>query len=325
LVVFVLAALLAFIVAPFVGLLEKKLPRIFSILTVYLLFLIIIIILVGLLTPVISDQFRQFVDSMPKYLSRARELLSRIQEQYFALPGRWRDFADKGITELQTAAIKLTSLTLPVVFAFFGGFFALIFIPLLAFFMLLNANRYRRMIIAVTPRQHRKSIDDLLTCAGYALWNFLKGEISLMLAVGLFVGIGLYLVGMPYPIVFAVLAGLLEIVPTFGPVLTTIIVAFIALLINPVLALKAAGVTILVQIAENLLLTPLVMAKAVGLDPVTVALSVLIGGSLAGVVGALISIPLAVIIKIVIIYFYADKSELMPLDRGVCLKTEKKE
>ncbi|MCL6520054.1 MAG: AI-2E family transporter [Armatimonadetes bacterium] len=323
LVIFVLAALLAFVVAPFVGLLEKKLPKIFAILTVYLLIVIIIIVLTGLLAPVVSDQFQQFIDSIPHYLSRARDILNNLQERYFALPGQWRRLVDKGLTELQTAAIKLTSLTLPVVSALFGGFFALIFIPLLTFFMLLNANGYRRMILAITPRQHQESIDDLLTCAGQAFRSFLKGEIFLMLTVGLITGIGLYLVGMPYPAVFAVVAGLLEIVPTFGPVLTTIIVAIVAVLINPVLALKAAGVTILVQVVENVLLAPLVMAKAVGLEPVTVALSVLIGGSLAGIVGALVAIPLAVIIKIVLIYFYADESKLVAGDRAVCKKTNR--
>ena len=311
LLVFVLAALFAFLVHPVVHLFDKKLPRALSIASVYLLIAIVLIVITGLLVPVVTEQFRELVDTIPSYVDRARELFDDIQERYVALPAGWRTVADRTLTELEEAAVRLTQQTIPTVFAFFAGLLALIFVPLLAFFMLLDCKGYKRVIIAVTPRRHRDTINDLLTYTDRVLWNFIKGELILMSAVGVAVGAGLYLVGMPYPIVFGILAGLLELIPTFGPVATTIIVALVGLLIDPFLALKAAGITIAVQLLENSFLVPVVMGRAVGLNPITVAFAIFLGASTAGILGAIIAIPLAMMVKIVILYFYVTDSDLL--------------
>ena len=310
LLVFILAALFAFIVHPVVRLFDRKMPHAFSIITVYLLIAILLIIVVGLLAPVVSQQFRELVDAIPAYVERARELFDEIQQRYVALPSGWRTVADRALTELQATAVRLTQQTVPAAFGFLSGLFALVFVPLLAFFMLLDEKGYKRMVIAVTPRRHRRTANDLLTCTGQVLRSFIKGQLMLMSIVGTAVGAGLYLVGMPYAAVFAVLAGLLELIPTFGPILTTVVVTLVALVIDPVLALKAASVTILVQLLENVFLVPLVMARAVGLNPVTVAFAVFLGGSAAGIPGAIIAIPLAMMVKVVILYFYVEDRDL---------------
>ena len=310
LVIFILAALFAFIVYPVVRLFDKKLPHVFSIISVYLLIGIALIVTIGLLAPTVTRQYGELVDAIPSYTEQARELSDSIQERYVALPPRWRMVADRALLELEQTALRVTRETIPAVFAFFTSLVALIFVPLLAFFMLLGYRGYKQMIVAVTPRRHRDTVNDLLAYTSRTLWNFIRGEFILMSSVGIATGVGLYLVGMPYPAVFGVLAGLLELIPNFGPIATTVLVVAVGLLIDPILALKAAGITIAVQLLENSLLVPLVMGKAVGLDPVTVAFAIFLGGSAAGILGAIIAIPLAVTVKTVVIYFYARDSDL---------------
>jgi predicted PurR-regulated permease PerM len=319
LLVFVLAALFAFVVSPVVRLFDRKLPHIFSIISVYLIIAILLTVVVGLTAPLVGEQFRLFVDALPSYVEQARELFDGLQARYVALPASWRAVGDRALTQLEETLTRVTRETIPAVFAVLSGLVTLVFVPLLAFFMLLDYEGYKRMLIAVTPRQHRETVNDLLSCVGRSLWDFIRGEFILMAAVGTLVGLGLYLVGMPYPIVFAILAGLLEIVPNIGPTITTIVVALVGLLIHPILALEAAGITIVVQLLENTLLVPLVLGKSVGLDPVTVIFAVFLAGSLAGVIAAIIAIPLALIAKIVLLYFYAEESELPREQRGICL------
>lgn len=177
------------------------------------------------------------------------------------------------------------------------------------------------MLLAITPRQHRDTVNDLLDCTRRTLWNYLRGELILMTTVGLVTGFGLYVIGMPYAAVFGVLAGILEFVPNIGPITTSVIVIGIGLLIHPILGLKAGVVTIGVQLLEGSFLAPVVMGKAVGLNPVTVIFAIFVGGKAAGIIGAIVAIPLAVLIKIVLLYFYASESQLPGQRDKVCKPT----
>lgn len=310
LLVFILSALFAFIISPVVQLFERRLPRIFALISVYLMLTIIIILVVGIAAPVVSRQFSELASAVPNYLDHSRGLANSAQTTYFDLPDRWRVLLDRALAEIQDAVLRFAPQTISLAIAFFAGIFTLVFVPLIAFFMLLDQRGYMQMILAITPRNHRSTVTDLTECMGRVLWNFLKGRFILMLFVGLVTGVSLYLIGMPYPVLFGILAGLLELVPNLGPIATTVLVTLVALMIDPFLALKAGAVTIGVQLLENSILSPVVMGKTVGLDPVTVLFSLFLGGSVAGVLGAIIAVPLAMMVKIVILYFYVSDSDL---------------
>lgn len=320
--IFILAAFFAFLLSPAVRLFERRIPSVFAIISVYLILAIILIVLIGSLSPLVSTQFQSFLKALPDYFNRIRDLSSPVQRQYLALPDRWRPFIDQILTELQSWAIRIARQAAPTLVKFFTSLLTTFFIPLLAFFMLLGRKGYKEMIVNLIPREHRTTAEDLLRCSGTALWNFVKGEIILMIVVGTLVGIGLFIIGMPYAVLFAILAGLLEVVPTVGPVATTVIITIIGFVINPWLGLKGGIVSILVQILENSLIAPSVMSRAVGLDPVTVILAVFLGGTLGGVTGVLISIPSAMFVKIVLLYFYADHD--LPGSQAVCVSKGKK-
>jgi predicted PurR-regulated permease PerM len=319
---FVLAALLAFIIHPLVDLLDRKFPRGFSIASVFLVLIILLIVVIGLLAPIVADQTQQLIRAFPGYLDKAREFTDSFRGRFLGPGSRWQGFANSLITQLQQSAASLAQSTLPAVLSFFTSLFTLVLVPLLAFYMLLGQKDYKATILSITPGPHKETVDRLLHCTGDALWTFLKGQSILMLAVGLLVGFGLYIVGMPYPALFGVIAGLLELIPNFGPLTTTVIVALVGFLISPWLGVKGIIVTTGVQLLENTFLSPYIMAKAVGLNPVTIIFSIFLGAALAGVLGAIIAVPIATIVKIVILYFYASESDLP--GRKVCRTPEKK-
>lgn len=310
LIVFIIAAFLAFVLHPIVDRLDRALPRVVSILLVYLLFLAVLATAISWLSPLVAGQFRAFSRSLPTYISQAGGLFSSLQHRFVALPMAWQNVMNRALAELQSAAVRVTREALPAVLGAAIWFVSLIIIPVLTFFMLLGSRGYARMILALAPRHSRPSIVALMRLLRDALWAFIRGESLLMLAVGTASGLGFYLIGMPYPIVFAVIAGLLEAIPNFGPTITFITVTLVGFAISPILAVKAAAVALVVQLLENSLLAPLVLAKAVDVAPITVALAVLIGGFLRGPLGVLVSIPLAVMIKVVLLYFYAQDSEI---------------
>lgn len=318
LVVFLLAALFAFVVYPLVKLFDKKLPRAVSIVCVYLVIGVILFIVLGVIVPIAIQEFEQLIKSVPTYIEKAREVIVRLQTQYTALPGSLQGIIDDALVQLQQTAMGATQQAIPTIISVFTGVVTLLLVPVLAFFMLLGCEGYGSMIRAVTPARHRRTMSELLDCAGRSLWHFVRGELILMAAVGTLTGLGLYAVGMPYAIAFGVLAGLLEIIPNVGPFITTVVVGLTALFINPVLAIWAVGVTLAVQALENTIIVPIVIGQSVGLSPVTVIFSVILGGSIGGVIGALVAIPMALMVKIVILYFYAEQSDLPSKQRQIC-------
>lgn len=320
--IFVLAALLAFIMHPLVDLLDRKLPRAFSIASVFLVFIIALIIVTGLLAPVIADQTHELINAFPGYLDKAKEFTDSFRGRFLGPGSRWQGFANDLFTQLQASAARLAQSTLPAVFSFFTSLITLILVPLLAFYMLLGQKDYKATLLSITPEPHKETISHLLHCMGEALWTFIKGESILMLSVGLLAGFGLHFVGMPYAAVFGVIAGLLEIVPNFGPATTTIIVALVGFLISPWLGIKGIIITTGVQLLENTVLSPYIISKAVGLSPVTIIFSIFLGAALGGIVGTLIAVPLATIVKIFILYFYASETDLP--GRNICRPSQKK-
>lgn len=312
-VIFIISAFVAFILHPVVEYLDRRLPRVVSIVIVYLAVVVVLTVVAGFLVPVVSQQFTEFAESLPRFSDKASRLFDEIQKEYIGLPPGWRNAVDRGLAEVQQFAVRATERVIPALLEFFTGLVALVFIPFLTFFMLLDYHGYKRMLMSIVPRRSRRTVTELLRRLDQVLWNFLKGEMILMAAVGTATGVLLYFVGMPYPAVFGVLAGLLELIPNYGPFITTVVVVIIGLIVSPIMALKAGAVAIGVQVVENVFLVPVVMAKAVGLNPVTVALAIFIGAASAGPLGMLIAIPLAVMIKVVILYFYVeDRSAARP-------------
>ena len=324
LLVFILAAFFAFIINPVVEIFDRKLPRIYSIMSVYLILTIIAVLIAGLVAPTISRQMDALVKATPTYLAESQRLIDSTYVKYLDLPERWKVVIDTALEELRALAVKVAPQVVPAAFSFFAGLVTLLFVPLLALFMLLDTSGYRNMMLAVAPGRYRRTMSNLMSCTSRILWNYTKGRLLIMFFIGLMVGLGLYLVGMPYAAVFGIFAAFLEAVPTLGPIVTTVVISLIALAISPVLALEVTLVTVSIQLIENLFLSPYIMAKTIGLDPVTVLFALFLGGSIAGILGALIAVPVAMIMKIVILYFYVKDGALVDKQAAVCKPTAPK-
>jgi predicted PurR-regulated permease PerM len=121
-----------------------------------------------------------------------------------------------------------------------------------------------------------------------------------MVLIGFLVYLGLTLLHLEFALPLAILAGLLEIVPTIGPIVSAIPAVLVAISTSPVLALSVVALYFIIQQLENNLVVPLVMKRSVGLSPLVTILSVMIGARLAGVVGAILAIPAFLVIQSII-------------------------
>jgi len=139
------------------------------------------------------------------------------------------------------------------------------------------------------------------------LGSWARGEIILMFFVGLLIYIGLLILGIPFALPLAIIAGILEIVPVLGPNIAAIPAIVIGLTISPLMALAVAALCFLVQQLENYLLVPRIMEKSVGVNPIITLISLTIGYKMMGIVGIILSIPLFLTIKILVKEYFKGK------------------
>lgn len=175
-------------------------------------------------------------------------------------------------------------------------------------FLAARPNLYRTGLIKLVPPARREKAADTLDDMEVALRMWFKGRLVAMIGVGLLTGLGLWLIGVPSFLALGLLAGLLEIVPFFGPILAAVPGILLALLVSPTHGLLATGLYLVIQQAEGNLITPIIQQHAVELPAALLLFSLLIFTTLFGVVGVLLAAPLTVAFYILVKKLYVREA-----------------
>jgi len=177
-----------------------------------------------------------------------------------------------------------------------GRIASVVFVFILSFYLAIEEKGVKKFIRAVTPISKENYAIKLWERGQKRLSRWLGAQLLLGLIVGSMTFIGLKIIGVPYALGLSILAGILELVPTVGPILAAIPAIAIAFIKSPVIALITLALYIVVQQLENNLLVPKIMQKTVGLNPVITILALLIGVKLAGITGMVLAIPVTMLI-----------------------------
>jgi len=186
-----------------------------------------------------------------------------------------------------------------VTISIFSNILGVLAVLFFAFYLLLSRDKLDDQLAAFFGKARSKEITKLIDTLEEKLGGWARGELTLMIVVGLSTYVGLRLLGIPFALSLAMLAGLLEIIPYIGPIIAAIPAVIIGFGISPVIGLATAALVFLVQQLENYLLVPKVMEKSVGVSPIITLLSLAIGFKVAGIVGALISVPAVITLQVI--------------------------
>lgn len=176
--------------------------------------------------------------------------------------------------------------------------FLVIAVFLLAFFWTLERERIIKALLWLAPSPRRIAIQEFIDQSEIKVGAYLRGLVVLSFAVGALAFGGYFAIGLPYALVLGIVAGIFEALPTIGPILGTIPAIIVAISIDPTKVIWVILINILVQLSENSLLVPRVMNKALGVSPIVILLAVAAFGSLFGLPGALLALPIAAIIQL---------------------------
>ncbi len=273
-------------------------PRALGIALIYFLLFAVFGLAFYLIIPAIIEQTNQLLVDLPAYLERLNEFFARFRD-YTAAHG-WLDniknSLGSGASNLQNAAGGVFA----SIVGFFGGIFSLIIILVITFYMIVEENAVKKLVWTVTPERHQAYVMDMFNRVQRKMGLWLRGQLILCLIIFALTYLGLSLMGVKYALILALIAGLTEFIPYLGPFIGGIPAVFLAFTQSPGRALAVAALYVVIQQVENNFLTPKIMEKAVGLNPIVSIAAIMIGFSIGGIFGALLSIPVATAVMVVL-------------------------
>jgi predicted PurR-regulated permease PerM len=309
---FVAAALFAYLADPIVDRLERWMTRSLAVSLVFLVVSLVVVLVLVLLVPFVERQISAFLAQLPVWLgwfqTRATPWLEArfgispdildTQQILDALQAHWKEAGGFAATVLG----KVSKSGLAIV----AWVLNLVMVPVVGFYLLRDWDELVARIHVLIPRSVEPVVSRLARESDGVLGAFLRGQLSVMLVLGAFYGIGLWLVGVSVGPLIGMIAGLISFVPYLGAI-TGVVMGVIAALVQYqdwTHVLLVLGVFAVGQTLEGYVLVPKLVGDKIGLHPVAVIFAVLAGGELFGFLGVLLALPVASVVMVVLRYLH---------------------
>lgn len=327
----VLALLIVYILNPLVTRLERRrVRRGLAAVLVYVVVLGTVVLLVVALAPFFSRQAQEFADDWPRFRRDAAQTLVGMTER--ANDGLGLDIdsdqvycvlgVDERLDALAPTAERCSVLTrgfreglshqaaraTEIGFTVLEAILVFVIAPLIALYMLIDLPKLQYDLLHLVPPAYRDEVADLAGKIGRILGRFFRGQLFLALIVGVLCALGFWIVDLPFWLIVGVVVGIFNLVPAFGGLLGATFAFLVAALVGePQIGLLAALVVLAVQQIHNRVLHPFVMRTAINLHPVTVIVTILAGGAVAGLWGILLSVPAVAVAKLLVAHFWETR------------------
>jgi predicted PurR-regulated permease PerM len=276
---------------------KKKIPRVISILGIYLVLIGIFSLAIGLIVPLFIEQMNELLKNLPGYINQLAQWFTNIQATAIEY-GVFEEIKSSFINWQADLGKNTSGGVLSLVGGVFGGVVSLFSVLVMTFYMVIEEDNTKKFIISISPSKYQDYLIPLMDKISLRMGRWLRGQLILSFLVGFLVYIGLSILGIKYAFVLALIAAITEIIPYIGPLLGAFPGVLISFTISPLIGVFTILLYFIIQQIENGFLMPKIMSKTVGLNPVIVIISILIGAKIGGPIGAIISIPVSIILSI---------------------------
>ena len=308
---FLIAGVLYYLFRPLVNFLQlKKFPRPLSILLIYLIVGLLISLLVYLVGPILQKQMNSLIDNTPVFVEfiqtkitkfQHSEWFNRIQEnKSFNLDKVSDPFSKKvssSISGIGTNIVSFIGTMAKIVTVFVS-------VPFILFYMLKEGEKVPKHILRILPAVQKKNGRKILADLDGALSSFIQGQILVSSCVGAMLFIGYLIIGLDYSLLVAILAMFTNVIPFIGPIIAIIPALIIASLHSKMMVIKVLIVMIVVQQIEAHIISPQVMGRKLEVHPLTIISLLLAAGSIGGVLGLVLAVPVYAVMKVVVQHTY---------------------
>lgn len=316
LLMLVVSVFFCYLIAPLVRVVEQpiyvagrelKLPRIGAIAVVYLLVGTVMFVALRLLLPVLWVQLADLARNLPDYATNSVTSVQRMMDgassllQRLRVPPEWRDRIIANLTSLaETYPGELGSVITGILNSLVYATW-LVLVPILSFFMLKDADRFTKGVVALMPTERlQKRAYWLLLDVSRTLAGYIRAQITACVVVGTIVTIGFLIIGVPYAVVLGVISGVLEFIPMVGPLVATVVSIGLTLTESFKLALGVAAFLAVFRIVQDYVIYPRIVGQGIKMHPLMVVLAILCGEKIGGLTGIFLAIP---VVGLIIVFY----------------------
>jgi predicted PurR-regulated permease PerM len=308
---FAIAFTLAYLMDPLVDRLEKlKVSRTLAVILLLLGFFSLALSAGFILVPILQFQVHHLVENLPDYIGALQSWIKPFLDKVMGLDAQHiQQILNAGMRKFGELPLKLVSDVSALVWGSVSGLFnvvLLIFnvviIPVAGFYLLRDYDRITVKIDGLIPPRHRRKVEGLVREIDGVLANFVRGQLMVAFLMASLYGIGLYLCGTPLSLLIGLVAGIANLVPYLGLVLGLVPAALLTFLQYRDVAhlLAVVGVFAVAQALEGMVITPRIVGDKIGLHPVAIMLSVLLGAEFFGFLGVLLAVPSSAVLNVLL-------------------------
>lgn len=316
----IMAGILYYLLNPVVDYFEKKkVPRVWSIIGLFILVVALLIWGGVVIVPKIREQSVSFVNHFPQYIdtidTKMQEILSDPLFAQFRT--QLESTGDKVVSSLGDIIKNVSTFTVQGLGSFVGAIatvvVALITMPFILFYLLKDGRQLAPYLIKFLPNKMRQPTFKVLSEVNDQVSSYIRGQLTVAFAVAIMFIIGFSVIGLDYAVTLGIAAGFLNLIPYLGSFLAMIPAVFLGIVGGPALLLQVLIVFVIEQTIEGRFISPLVLGSQLAIHPVTILLVLLTSGKLFGIVGVILGIPVYAAAKVVITHifeWYQDVSSL---------------
>ena len=286
-----------------------RIPHGLSVGLAFLVFVGIIAILLIIIIPIAIQEIENVINDLPVYFAEIQRAIEDIELQLQTIDVDLdllylQESLPQILQNLQPALESVAHFSLDLA----SGLVNFFLIILIVFYLLYDFNNIRSNIISICPPKYREQAKDIMHIIDVNFGGYIRGTIARLFIVGIIVGVSMFFIGMPYAFLLGLFAGMMDIFPYIGPYIAAAPAVLLSLSPATPSILIVIIIFAIVQALESFVLSPLLLGKAVKIKPITVLVCLLTGQQLAGILGMILFVPIAGIIRSLIIY-YQQKNE----------------
>jgi len=292
---FSFALMLAYFFDPlYKFLLNKKAPKVLAIIIVFGIIITLLILAIFFLIPSVINQLNILYKEIPNFIENYQNLILSIKPQLskFINPADVEILLKENLSELQRSVLGFSQSI--VIYLSFG----IVIVPLILFYLMRDMVKFKENLYIFVSKKNKKEFKEVLEEIDHIVSGFIRGRIIVCFIVGTLIGIGLYFLNLKFALIIGIVSGIFNFIPYLGPIVGVVLTLIFAIGSPWWTLLMIVALFVLVNQVEAVFLNPKILGQGLGLHPLTVVLSMLICGQLLGILGVLVAVPLAAILKV---------------------------
>ncbi len=308
---FSIALFLAYFFDPlYKFLINKKIPKLFAILVVFAIIITLLILTIFFVIPSLINQLNVLYNEIPKFINKYQDMILSIEPQLskFINPADVEALLKENLSELQKNILGFSQSMIIYLSNIVSSItFGIVIVPLILFYLLRDILAFKENLYTFVSKERKKEFKKILEEIDHIISGFIRGRIIVCFIVGTLIGIGLYFLNLKFALIIGIVSGIFNFVPYLGPIVGVILALIFALGSPWWVLLMIVILFVLVNQIEAIFLNPNILGKELGLHPLTVIVSILICGQLLGILGVLMAVPLAAILKVLLFRYLVQE------------------